>query len=52
MQSTERVAIRNTAAVIIAYLLEHESSVMSLPAKKITHIAAKMTVLLVLVKGK
>jgi hypothetical protein len=45
--------IRDAAAVILAYVLGlHESSVMSLPAENITHTAAKMTVRLVLVKGK
>jgi hypothetical protein len=53
MQSEERVVIRDAAAVIISYVLElRESSVMSLPAENITHTAAKMTVRLVLVKGK
>jgi hypothetical protein len=53
MQSEERVVIRDAAAVILAYVLGlRESSVMSLPAENITHTAAKMTVRLVLVKGK
>jgi hypothetical protein len=52
-QSEERVVIRNAAEIIFAYVLVlRESSVMSLPAKNITHIAAKMTVRLMLVKGK
>jgi hypothetical protein len=47
------VVIRDAAAVILAYVLGlRESSVMSLPAKKVTLTAAKMTVRLVLVKGK
>jgi site-specific recombinase XerC len=53
MQSEERVVIRDSAAVILVYVLGlRESSVMSLPAEDITHTAAKMTVRLVLVKGK
>jgi site-specific recombinase XerC len=53
MQSEERVVLRDSAEVILAYVLGlRESSVMSLPAEKITHTAAKMTVRLVLVKGK
>jgi hypothetical protein len=53
MQSEERVMIWDAAAVILANVLGlRESSVMSLSAKKITHTAAKMTVRLVLVKGK
>jgi hypothetical protein len=53
MYSEERVVIRDAAAVILAYVLGlPESSIMSLPAEKITHTAAKMTVRLVLVKGK
>jgi site-specific recombinase XerC len=53
MQSDERVVIRDAAAVILAYVLGlHESSVMSLPAENITHTESKMTVRLVLVKGK
>jgi site-specific recombinase XerC len=53
MQSKERVVIRDAAAVILAYLLGlRESSVISLPTENITHTAAKITVRLVLVKGK
>jgi site-specific recombinase XerD len=53
MQSEDRVVIRDAAAVILAYVQGlRESSVMSLPAENITHTAAKMTVRLVLVKGK
>jgi site-specific recombinase XerC len=53
MQSEEYVVIRNAAAVIFAYVLGlRESFVMSLSAENITHTAAKMTVRLVLVKGK
>jgi hypothetical protein len=53
MQSEERVVIRDAAAAILAYMLGlRELSVMSLPAENITHTAAKMTVRLVLVKGK
>jgi hypothetical protein len=45
--------IRDAAAVILSYVLGlRESSVMSLPAEKITHTAAKMTVRQVLVKGR
>jgi hypothetical protein len=53
MQLEECVMIRDAAAVIFAYVLGlRESSVMSLPAENKTHTAAKMTVRLVLVKGK
>jgi site-specific recombinase XerC len=53
MQSEDGVVIRDAAAVILFYVLElRESSVMSLPAENITHTAAKMTVRLVIVKGK
>jgi site-specific recombinase XerC len=53
MQSDERVVIRDAATVILAYVLGlRESSVMSLPAENITHTATKMTVRLVIVKGK
>jgi site-specific recombinase XerC len=53
MQSEGLVVIRDAAAVILAYVLGlRESTVMSLPAENITHTAAKMTVRLVLVKGK
>jgi hypothetical protein len=53
MQSEKRVVIRDAAAVILAYVLVlRESSVMSLLAENITHTAAKLTVRLVLVKGK
>jgi hypothetical protein len=53
MQSEERVVIRDAAAVILAYVLgPRELSVMSLVAENITLTAAKMTVRLVLVKGK
>jgi hypothetical protein len=45
--------IWDAAAVILVYVLRlRESSVMSLPAENIEHTAAKMTVRLVLVKGK
>jgi hypothetical protein len=53
MQSAERVVIRDAAEVVLAYVLGlRESSVMSLSAENITHTATKMTVRLVLVKGK
>jgi hypothetical protein len=53
MQSEEHVVIRDAAAVIPTYMLGlRESSVTLLPAENITHTAAKMTVRLVLVKGK
>jgi hypothetical protein len=53
MQSKERVVIQDSAAVIIAYVLElRESSVMLPPAKNITHTAPIMTVQLLLLKGK
>jgi integrase len=47
MQSEDRVVIRDAAAVILAYVLGlRESSVMSLLAENITHIEAKMTVVM------
>jgi hypothetical protein len=53
MQPEELVVIRYAAEVILAYVLGlRESSVMSLPAENIAQTAAKMTVRLVLVKGK
>jgi hypothetical protein len=53
MQLEELVVIRDAAAAILAYVLGlRESSDMSLPAENITHAAAKMTVRLVLEKGK
>jgi hypothetical protein len=53
MHLEERVVIRDAAAAIHSYVPgPRESSVMSLPAENMTHTVAKMTVRLVLEKGK